>query len=436
MIKIKYIIMLLSLLPGLWLQAQEVRPISKNEAMELVKQNNRGIKISQQEFLESQGDYRQTNSIFLPNVAVSHSGITTTNPLMAFGSKLNQEILTERDFDPALLNDPERINNFTTKIEVQQPLINLDGIYERKAAKTKMNASALQTERTTDYMVLETEKAYMELQLAHKAVAVLEDAKKAALANQKTASDNYEQGFMQKSDLLAVKIRLSEVNNQLQYAKSNVINASDYMAYLVNEPVNTIFKPTDSLKVELPEQREMTSVSLERADIRAMKLATEAYGDMLQANKMSFLPRLNAFGSYELYDDEIFTGNASGYLAGIQLQWDLFEGYKRFGKLQKSKASHEKARLEYESYVSKSEMETNRARRAVADAENKLSLTRLALEQAEESLRIRANRFEQGLEKTSDLLAAEAQFSQKQLEYAQTIFEYNYTQAQLEFLIK
>ena len=81
-------------------------------------------------------------------------------------------------------------------------------------------------------------------------------------------------------------------------------------------------------------------------------------------------------------------------------------------------------------------METNRARRAVNDAENKLSLTRLALEQAEESLRIRANRFEQGLEKTSDLLAAEAQFSQKQLEYAQTIFEYNYAQAQLEFLIK
>lgn len=427
---------MLALLPGLWLQAQETKPISLSEAVQLVKENNREIKISQQEFLESRGDYRQTNSIFLPNVAVSHTGMTTTNPLMAFGSKLNQEIVTQSDFNPDFLNNPERINNFATKIEVEQPLINLDGIYQRKAAKKKMDATALQTDRTINHMVLEVEKAYMQLQLAHQAVTVLESAQKAALANKKLADDIYKQGYLQRSDVLSVEIRVSEVNNQLQYAKSNVINASDYLAYLLNEPVNIIFEPTDPLEVSIPVQENIETVSKDRADIRAMELATEAYGEMLQADKMFFLPRLNAFGSYELYDNEIFSGDASGYLAGIQLKWDLFEGYKRFGKLQKSKATYEKARLEYDSYVSKSEMERNRASRAVKDAENKLNLTRLALEQAEESLRIRSNRFEQGLEKTSDLLTAEAQYSQKQLEYAQTIFEYNYAQAQLDFLIK
>ncbi|WP_286761370.1 TolC family protein [Salegentibacter sp. UBA1130] len=433
---IKYIFTMLALLPGLWLQAQETKPISLSEAVQLVKENNREIKISQQEFLESRGDYRQTNSIFLPNVAVSHTGMTTTNPLMAFGSKLNQEIVTQSDFNPDFLNNPERINNFATKIEVEQPLINLDGIYQRKAAKKKMDATALQTDRTINHMVLEVEKAYMQLQLAHQAVTVLESAQKAALANKKLADDIYKQGYLQRSDVLSVEIRVSEVNNQLQYAKSNVINASDYLAYLLNEPVNIIFEPTDPLEVSIPVQENIETVSKDRADIRAMELATEAYGEMLQADKMFFLPRLNAFGSYELYDNEIFSGDASGYLAGIQLKWDLFEGYKRFGKLQKSKATYEKARLEYDSYVSKSEMERNRASRAVKDAENKLNLTRLALEQAEESLRIRSNRFEQGLEKTSDLLTAEAQYSQKQLEYAQTIFEYNYAQAHLDFLIK
>ena len=433
---IKYIFTMLALLPGLWLQAQETKPISLSEAIQLVKENNRGIKISQQEFLESRGDYRQTNSIFLPNVAVSHTGMTTTNPLMAFGSKLNQEIVTQSDFNPDFLNNPKRIDNFATKIEVEQPLINVDGIYQRKAAKKKMDATALQTDRTIDHMVLEVEKAYMQLQLAHQAVTVLESAQKAALANQKLANDSYKQGYLQRSDVLSVEIRVSEVNNQLQYAKSNVINASDYLAYLLNEPLNTIFEPTDPLEISIPVQGNMEAVSKDRADIRAMELATEAYGEMLQADKMSLLPRLNAFGSYELYDDEIFSGDASGYLAGIQLKWDLFEGYKRFGKLQKSQATYEKARLEYDSYVSKSEMERNRAGRALKDAENKLNLTRLALKQAEESLRIRSNRFEQGLEKTSDLLTDEAQFSQKQLEYAQTIFEYNYAQAQLDFLIK
>ena len=70
------------------------------------------------------------------------------------------------------------------------------------------------------------------------------------------------------------------------------------------------------------------------------------------------------------------------------------------------------------------------------DAENKLNLTILAMTQSEESLRIRGNRFKEGLEKTSDLLIAETQYAQKQLEYYQTIFEYNYAQAYLQFLPK
>jgi outer membrane protein TolC len=70
------------------------------------------------------------------------------------------------------------------------------------------------------------------------------------------------------------------------------------------------------------------------------------------------------------------------------------------------------------------------------DAENKLQLSKLAMEQSNESLRIRTNRFKEGLEKTSDLLIAETQFAQKELEYYQTIFEYNYAQAYLQFLTK
>lgn len=60
----------------------------------------------------------------------------------------------------------------------------------------------------------------------------------------------------------------------------------------------------------------------------------------------------------------------------------------------------------------------------------------MALEQSEESLRIRTNRFKEGLEKTSDLLTAETQYAQKELEYYQTIFEHNYAQAYLQFLTK
>ena len=167
-----------------------------------------------------------------------------------------------------------------------------------------------------------------------------------------------------------------------------------------------------------------------------MQLASDAYSAMHTADKMAFMPRLNAFGSYELYDNQIFKTDASGYLIGAQLSWNILEGTKRFGKAQKSKAEFEKSKLEYNQYVSKSNLELNQAKRMLQDAKNKLMLTKLGLDQSSESLRIRTNRFKQGLEKTTDLLMVETQYAQKQLEYYQTIFEYNYAQAYVQFLTK
>ncbi len=417
------------------MEAQDTVLISKEEVLTKVSEENRSIKISEQEYIEARSDYRQTNAVFLPNITVSHTAISTTNPLMAFGSKLNQEILTQADFNPALLNDPNQIQNFATRFEIQQPLINVDGMYQRKAAKNKMNVMTLQTERTSDYLVFEVDKAYMQLQLAHKAVDVLEKALEAAEANKKLADNSFKQGYLQRADVLSVEVRVTEVKNQLQTAKSTVQNTSNYISFLMNEKENVVYRPSDILEITVL-RLDDKKISENRADIKAMQLATDAYQTMHKADKMAFLPRLNAFGSYELYDDQIFQADANGYVFGAQLSWDLFQGSKRFGKAQKSKAEFEKSKLQYEQYVSQSQLEFNKAKRMLLDAENKLKLTALALEQSKESLRIRTNRFEEGLEKTSDLLMAETQYAQKQLEYYQTIFEYNYAQAYLQFLTK
>tara|TARA_R110002049_G_scaffold2846_2_gene23127 strand:+ start:4105 stop:5409 length:1305 start_codon:yes stop_codon:yes gene_type:complete len=417
------------------LQSQEIKPISKTEVLIRVSEKNTVIKISEEVFKAAKGDYKQTNAVFLPNITASHTGISTTNPLMAFGSKLNQEILTQNDFNPALLNDPTTTRNFATKVEIQQPLINLDGFYQRKAAKSKMEAMFLKTERTQDYLVFEVEKAYMELQLAYKAVAVLEKALEAASANKTMADNSFKQGFLQRADVLNVEIRVTEVKNQLQSAKSNVQNASNYLSFLMNDKSYVVYQPTESLTVSNVTIDNKT-ISENRSDIKAMHLASKGFEAINKADKMAFLPRLNAFGSYEMYDNKVFQGNANGYLIGAQLSWDVFKGSKRFGKAQKSKAEFEKSKLEYNQYVSKSNLELNKVKRQLVDAKNRLELTDLAVQQSEESLRIRKNRFKEGLEKTSDLLIAETQFAQKQLEYYQTIFEYNFTQTYLEFLTK
>ncbi|NNK11065.1 MAG: TolC family protein [Flavobacteriaceae bacterium] len=415
------------------LQAQEATLISKDELVTRARENNASLKIAHQDVMAAQADYRQTNAILLPTIGLTHTGIATTNPLLAFGSKLNQAILTPGDFDPTLLNDPRQIEDYATRIQIQQPLVNLDGLFQRKAAKAKLSATTLQSERTQQYLELELDKAYMELQLAYRTVAVLEKARETASENLRIAGNSFEKGYLQKSDVLAVEVRLTEIENQLQYAKSNILNASNQLSVLMGEPDFALYQPSDSLTTRTTQSYEPT-FSESRADIMAMASASSAYHQLHRADIMSFLPRLNAFGTYELHDDTAFAGAADGYYFGAELSWNILEGSKRFGKAQKSKAEYERSKLELEQYKAQSQVELNRANRMLQDAANNLKLTALALEQAKESLRIRSNRFEQGLEKTTDLLFAETQYAQKQLEYYSTVYRHNYAMAYVHFL--
>ncbi|MFA6274029.1 MAG: TolC family protein [Candidatus Paceibacterota bacterium] len=414
---------------------QDTINVAKKDLLEKVADANLQIQLAQKNYQAAKADYQQSKTLFLPNITASHTAISTTNPLMAFGSKLNQEILTASDFNPALLNDPVKTQNFATVISLQQPLLNADGFYERKAAYAKVQAYQLQTERTKEYIQLEVNKAYMQLQLAYKAVNVLTKAKGLAEANLKLTDNYFKQGLVQKTDVLNVQIRVNDISNQLQYAKSNIQNASDYLGFLLNEDTkNKTYKPSEELESTISVTEAATEVPENRKDIQAMTLSASAYQKMYLSSKMTFLPRLNAFGSYEMYDQTLFGTKAKGYVVGAQLTWSIFDGYKSIGKMAKAKADFQKATIETEQYKNQSQLEVNKANRQLLDAENKVRLSQLAFEQSQEAYRIRQNRFAQGLEKTTDLLQSETQKIQKELEHLQAVFEYNFTKQYLQFL--
>ncbi|MEN9337170.1 MAG: hypothetical protein RLZZ500_2157 [Bacteroidota bacterium] len=417
----------------LGLQAQDTLSISKNGLLEKVTQNLQ-LKIAQHNYQGAKAEYKQTRALFLPSISASQTAMVTTNPLMAFGSKLNQEILTPMDFDPNRLNNPNRTQNFATQIEVQQPLINLDGWMGRKAAKAKMDAYSLQSKRTQEYLQLEVVKAYMQLQLAYKAVAVMQKAEGTASANLKLVDNYFKNGMVQKTDVLNVQVRVNEIKNQLASARSNVQNASDYLAFLLNEDIKGIYKPTETLEVSPTEITLITTLNENRSDFQAYQKTTEAYKNVLKMQQMSLLPRLNAFGNYQLYDRKVMGFQANGYLLGAQLSWNLFDGMKSYGKIDKAKAEFQKAETEADQYKKQSQLEFQKAQRQFQDAKSKVTNAQLAWEQSKEAYRIRQNRFAQGLEKTTDVLQSETLMYQKELEYQQSIFEYQFTEQYLQFL--
>ena len=409
------------------LQAQETQQISEAEVIEAVKANNLSLQINEKDADVKQAQYRRSNAAFLPQVQVSHDFYRTNNPVFAFSAKLNQGIFTQADFDVAQLNDPDGISNFTTTLQVQQPLLNLDKLIQRKSARYAKEAQELKNQFKEDALIVKTKSVFMQLQLAYASEQVLKEAKKTAQEGYKVTKDFYDNGYLDKSDLLKAEVRLSTVENQLEAARNGIQNVSDQLNFLMQSKISKKLIPSDSLQmIDLFEQKE-EDIDLENTtDVKAMQKKQRSYDKLYESKKFNFLPRLNAFGNIQYFDNDVFqTGNDS-YFFGASLQWDLFKGYQNIGKLQETKAKAERAKLEYEEYIDDKQNKVNKVLRALSLAENKIRRNKLAKEQAVESLRIIKDRYDEGLEKTADLLQAQSLAAQKRLAYLQAVYEYNY----------
>jgi len=410
--------------------------ISLEEVKTKAKERNTKLKISQQDYAIAKANYEQTRAVILPKLNVSNTSSFTNNPLNAFGFKLLQKSVTVPDFNPDALNNPGQVENFNTRIELMQPIINVDGWKKRKASNLQLQAANLQTERAGDYLDLEVIKTYMQLQLAYKSVSVLEKAKETAFENRKIAKNSLEQGLIQNADFLNVEVRVTEIENQLQFANSNIKNVSDYLAFLIGENKEVVYQPNIELRINVIDFNENITFNNNRGDIMAMQFGVDAQEQMLKSSKLSFVPRANAFANYEWNDKDVFGFGANNYLFGLQLSWDVFGGYQNIGKIHFEKAQLEKANLNKDHYIAQSKLELNKTKRTLIDVKNNVTLSKLALDQSEEALRIKSNRYQQGLEKTTDLLFVETQYQQKELDYLQAVFNYNYTLAYLTYLTK
>ncbi len=411
-------------------------PLSLEEAVKEALSKNWDIRKAQKDTDIAKANFESSKATYLPQISLSETGVFTNSPLQSFGILLNQERVQQSDFNPSTLNNPGVIGNFNTRLSVQQPIFNADGFYGRKAAQSQVQAQQMIITRTEKGITLQVKQAYFQLQLAQESQEVIQKAIEAANATQKLTEQNLEEGYVQNADVMLVKLRVLSLQNQLAEAQNQLSNASENLVYLLNMPAGSSIIATDQLtdgtNIEIPSGE----ISEQRSDFQAQRYAIQAREQMLLSHKKSLIPHLNVFGAFELNDNIPFGAGANNWMAGFQLQWDIFKGNSRIANTQKAQAELDKANLDYEQNLVKSQVELNQAKRNVQLSRQKLNTTQLAVAQAKEVLRIRQDRYEEGLEKTNDVLMAEAQVAEKELEYLQTLYAYQVANYYLDFLLE
>jgi len=413
--------------------AQDKVPLSLDEALNTALKNNKEITMAALDEEGADAKFKQTNAVFLPQIKVSYSAMSTNNPLNAFGFKLQQQAITATDFNPELLNNPSNTQNFMTKAEWQQPILNMDMLYMRKAASQQRAVYVFKSKRTKEYLAFEIKKAYAQLQLAYHAKNVLEEALQTINSIYTATNNRFEKGFLQKSDVLNVQVQVATIESQLAQSNSNLQNASDYISLLMGVKTGIVYQVEAVSDVLLSENIE-TEVPVNRADFQAMQSAIDAHDLMIRSGKMAYLPKLNGFAEYLINDKSAFGFGSDSYLAGAQLSWTLFNGMATQSKVAQHRIERSKAVEQLNYQKEQSQVDLNKTLREEHDARISLKQYETAVAQVSEALRILQNRYQQGLVATNDLLQSQTLLAQQKLNYAQAVFNINTTQAYLQFL--
>ena len=411
-----------------------LKSLSLDEAILATLNNSKAAQLAKLDENIATAEYKQTEAIYLPQVVLSYSAMNTNNPLNAFGFKLQQKSITQNDFYPDLLNHPSGTADFATQLEVRQPLVNMDMIYKRKAAQKGTEIYQYKTQRTKEFLIFEVQKAYLQLQLAYDAVKVLEETLQTTKSVYTFTDNHFKQGLIQKSDVLNARVQVTTAESSLAKARSNIRNASDYLSLLMGQPTGIIYAIHKAFISGNNGLDTITIISPARADFIATQKAIEVADLLIKSNKVSYFPTLNAFGNYQLNDSRMLGFGANSYLAGIQLSWEIFKGNKTKNTIATQTLERNKLSTQLAQQKDQSQLELNKTRRDIGDAQFEIQQQNTAIELATEALRILKNRYEQGLINTTDVLMAQTQLLQQKLALAQAVFTLNLTKANLQYL--
>jgi outer membrane efflux protein len=109
------VILIIALVLAVASFSYEAEPLMLEKAVNMALSYNPGLKAAGPQIEAADAGVLRLTSGFLPKVTLSDTWSRTDNPLMVLGTKLNKEIVTPADFNPAVvINNPSAILNYNT----------------------------------------------------------------------------------------------------------------------------------------------------------------------------------------------------------------------------------------------------------------------------------------------------------------------------------
>jgi outer membrane protein len=416
----------------------EPSPLSLQQAATIAMEKNPLRKAALADTHAASAGIQEARSFLMPHITLSETGTRGNDPVYVFGSKLRQQRFTMNDFSLNQLNTPLPFGNFSTRFDGTWNLFDSFASWHAVSRAREMNtASTHQLERTDQEILFRVVQAYYSVLLARKQVEVAEQSEKTAKSIMDRSQVRFDSGLVVESDLLTAKVRLASREQELIRAKNNLELARAQLNTAMGVPVDAVYQPADPLadqSLAVPALADVEQKAIaSRPDLKRIESEQSAQQLSVAIAKSSFGPRLNAFAGWEMDNPSLLAGGGgNNWLAGIELQVDLFRGGAKKAALSREHAIAEKIAALKQAASDAVRLEVRQAYYDVDSNRQRVGVARSSIAQAQESLRINQDRYDGGLITITDLLGAEEVARHSQTDYWEAVYQFHTSSANLE----
>lgn len=394
---------------------------------------NKLIKIAGLKLKSSGYEENEALSGFFPKINFNEIYMNTDNPLYAFGSILNQRILTNQNagyyFSPSFLNNPGMIHNYESNIQIEQPIFEGGKIYlGYKRALLHKNALKNNLNETRQKVLFNVAKAYYSADFAYKYVRLMKNMVKTMRVYKKTSKNLYKEGQVVSSDVLRAKVQLASMKEKLLNAKKNYKLARYYLNIMIGLPIDTKYRLSSQLAFDTDFRFKnikylQKEAFLHRPDFRALILNKKNMSLGITEAEGKFLPKIAASYNYYSNGPTLNTKDAYSYNFMIMLHLNIFSGLYDYNNLEKSKTSYNTI-SEYEGLLkNKIELQVRKAYLKYKTDVESSKVAKLAVLNAGKTLKITSNRYKAGITTLINLDKTLDEFKQSKLNYINALYK-------------
>jgi outer membrane protein TolC len=336
---------------------------------------------------------------------------------------------------------PYLADNYVARASFQQPLFTgwkLQGAADNASYQAEATRSDVVKDKGE--LVFNIKSAYWNLFRAREIKRLADENVGQVSAHLEDTENLVKQGLVTTNDLLKVKVQLSNSRILQSDAVNNVQLATIVFNSTVGLPLPTdieITSPLTPTSKEFGELQKLLTVAwTQRPEILAMESRIKASDAAIVSAAGGWFPQIFLTGNYTysrpnqriipLQDEFKDTWDV-----GVSIQFDLWNGLTTVHQTSQARSQHEQNKDFLATLKDGVTLEVTQNYLSYQQAKERIRLSELSVQQANESYRMASEKFKAGLTTSSELLDAEVALLQSKLQLTQALVDHELSEARL-----